>query len=235
MTRRLTLLLTVVMTPLAFRGAALARDPFAEARNRLVDHLAARGIKDPRVLRAMRAVPRHELVPVEQRADAYDDRPLAIGEGQTISQPWIVARMTELVRPRRGQRVLEIGTGSGYQAAVLAELGVELYTIEIVEPLARRARRDLVRLGYGKVRTRIGDGYAGWPEAAPFDAIIVTAAPPVIPAPLKEQLAIGGRLVIPVGDDEQELRVVTRTRSGFTEETVVPVRFVPMTGRAQKR
>ncbi len=233
MTRRFAFLALAIL--LSTPAVADKPDPYARARNHLVDQLAASGIADASVLRAMRAVPRHELVPAERRPDAYDDRPLPIGESQTISQPWIVARMTELIRPRRGMRVLEIGTGSGYQAAVLAELGVELYTMEIVEPLAVRARKDLDRLGYRKVRTRIGDGFAGWPEAAPFDAIIVTAAPPEVPPPLKAQLAVGGRLVIPVGEGAQELRVLTRTRTGFRQETVAPVRFVPMTGRAQKR
>lgn len=206
-----------------------------DARKELVRTVRARGVDDPRVIDAIARVPRHELVPASLRARAYEDRPLPIGEGQTISQPSLVARMTELAHVSPGDRVLEVGTGSGYQAAILAELTDQVYTIEIVEPLARRARADLERLGYGeKVRFRIGDGYAGWPEAAPFDAIIVTAAPPTVPAPLKEQLEVGGRLVIPVGTQAQWLRVIERTKSGFVEHESLPVRFVPMTGRAQE-
>lgn len=201
----------------------------------VADQLAARDVDDPAVLAAMRAVPRHAFVPAPQDVAAYADRPLPIGHRQTISQPYIVAIMTQLAELESGDRVLEIGTGSGYQAAVLAEIVDEVYTIEIVAPLAERARATLDALGYDNVRARTGDGYRGWPEAAPFDAILVTAAPPEIPAPLKEQLAVGARLVIPVGDDWQELRVVTRREDGFAEATVFPVRFVPMTGEAQRR
>jgi protein-L-isoaspartate(D-aspartate) O-methyltransferase len=201
----------------------------------LVNEVAAHGVHDARVLRAIAKVPRHELVPASERVHAYEDRPLPIGEGQTISQPSIVALMTQLAEIEPEDRVLEIGTGSGYQAAVLAELAREVYTIEIVEPLSKRAQADLERLGYGtKIHFRIGDGYAGWPEAAPFDAIIVTAAPPHVPQPLKEQLKVGGRLVIPVGRDDQELRVIERTTHGWVQQESVPVRFVPMTGRAQE-
>jgi protein-L-isoaspartate(D-aspartate) O-methyltransferase len=214
-------------------GAGGAAWPRADERDRMVDQqIAARDVTDEQVLEAMRAVPRHELVPNNVRSRAYQDRPLPIGLDQTISQPYIVAKMTELARVGPGSRVLEIGTGSGYQAAVLAALGCEVYTIEIVEPLGRRAARDLERLGY-QVHARIGDGYRGWPEAAPFDAVIVTAAPPRVPEPLLEQLAVGGRLVAPVGRRHQELRVITRTEAGFEEETAFPVRFVPMTGEAQ--
>jgi protein-L-isoaspartate(D-aspartate) O-methyltransferase len=210
-------------------------DPTGTARNAMVARqIEARGVRSPAVLQAMRAVPRHEFVPEAVRARAYQDSPLPIGEGQTISQPYIVALMTELAAPRKGARVLEIGTGSGYQAAVLAELGAQVHSIEIVEPLGRQAAETLKRLGYATVKTRIGDGYRGWPQAAPFDAILVTAAPPRIPEPLKQQLAVGGRLVVPVGEDEQELLVLTRTKTGFEERRVLPVRFVPMTGEAQK-
>jgi protein-L-isoaspartate(D-aspartate) O-methyltransferase len=181
----------------------------------------------------MRKVPRHEFVPESVRRAAYDDRPLPIGQGQTISQPYIVALMTELARLTPESRVLEVGTGSGYQAAVLAELVAEVYTVEIVPELARRAEGDLTRLGYKNVYLRLGDGYLGWPELAPFDAIVVTAAPEKIPPPLLEQLKVGGRLVIPVGDYFQELKVVTRTAEGYREEIGGSVRFVPMTGRAQ--
>jgi protein-L-isoaspartate(D-aspartate) O-methyltransferase len=217
-------------------AAAVAADPTQAARDRMVDEqIVPRGITDKGVLGAMRRVPRHELVPSEMRALAYADQPLPIGFDQTISQPAIVARMTELAAVRKGSRVLEIGTGSGYQAAVLAAMGAEVYTIEIVEPLGKRAARDLARLGYGNVKTRIGDGYQGWPEAAPFDAVIVTAAPPRVPEPLKRQLKPGGRLVIPIGETVQELVVITRTDKGFTEERTHRVGFVPMTGRAQQQ
>lgn len=206
-------------------------DPYAAARGRMVDdQIAARGIRDPAVLAAMRRVPRHEFVPEQWREQAYADRPLPIGEEQTISQPYIVALMTELAAVGPGTRVLEVGTGSGYQAAVLAELGAEVHTIEIVEPLARRARATLERLGYGRVHVRHGDGYRGWPEAAPFTVIVVTAAPPEVPPELLAQLAQGGRLVIPVGTWDQELQVHERTADGVRVRRVLPVRFVPMTG-----
>ena len=194
--------------------------------------IESRGVRDPGVLRAMRAVPRHRFVPASQRASAYDDRPLPIGHQQTISQPYIVALMSELADVEPGDTVLEVGTGSGYQAAVLAEMGAKVFSIEIVEPLAKQAKATLTELGYD-VTVRQGDGYAGWPEHAPFDAVLVTAAPPHIPAPLKQQLKIGGRLVIPVGTRFQSLLRVTRTTDGFREEEVLPVRFVPMTGEVQ--
>jgi protein-L-isoaspartate(D-aspartate) O-methyltransferase len=197
--------------------------------------IEARGVRDPRVLEAMRKVPRHRFMPESQRAHAYDDRPLPIAQGQTISQPYIVALMSELADVKPGDTVLEVGTGSGYQAAVLAEMGVKVFSIEIIEPLAKQATATLSGLGYGnKVEVRHGDGYAGWPERAPFDAVIVTAAPPKIPKPLKQQLKVGGRLVIPVGKHYQSLIRVTRTKDGFREESVIPVRFVPMTGKAQE-
>lgn len=211
-------------------------DANARAREEMVrDQIASRDVRDPRVLDAMRRVPRHELVPADLRSEAYDDHPLPIGHEQTISQPYIVALMTELSGVTRYEhpRVLEVGTGSGYQAAVLAELGAEVWSIEIVEPLARRATADLARLGYD-VHVRHGDGYRGWAEHAPFHAIVVTAAPPAIPEPLLAQLAVGARLVVPVGTGSQELLVVTRTESGFERRNVAPVRFVPMTGEAQR-
>jgi len=201
--------------------------------------IAARGVTDPAVLGAMRRVPRHLFVPEAVRARAYGDHPLPIGEGQTISQPYIVALMTELLEVGHQDRVLEIGTGSGYQAAVLAELCREVCSIEIVAPLGRRAAALLARLGYDNVAVRIGDGYRGWPEKAPFDAVIVTAAPGHVPRPLLEQLAPGGRLVIPVGERDQWLQVHTKRvdrRTGtvtFAVEDVIPVRFVPMTGEAR--
>ena len=214
----------------------LAEEIDTTRRLKMVEtQIRMRGIEDALVLEAMRKVPRHLFVPESLRDSAYEDGPLPIGEEQTISQPYIVALMTALAAPRPGERVLEVGTGSGYQAAILAEIGVEVYTIEIVPPLAERAAALLRDLGYGSVHTRIGDGYRGWPEASPFDAILVTAAPERIPEPLKEQLRVGGRLVIPVGAATQELLRITRTESGFQEERVAPVRFVPMTGEAEDR
>ncbi|TDK27554.1 protein-L-isoaspartate(D-aspartate) O-methyltransferase [Luteimonas aestuarii] len=210
-----------------------------EAREAMVrEQLATRGIDDPRVVQAMRTVQRHRLVPLHLAAEAYDDRPLPIGHGQTISQPYIVALMTQLAGLGSDDRVLEVGTGSGYQAAVLAELAREVYTIEIVAPLAERAARDLRALGYDNIEVRAGDGYAGWPEHAPFDVIVVTAAPERIPEPLLEQLKPGGRLVIPVGPMHaaQELRVVEKREDGsVVERSVIPVRFVPLTGDAAER
>lgn len=199
------------------------------------DQLEARGIKDAAVLAAMRKVPRHRFVPGSLQARAYDDGPLPIGEGQTISQPFIVGLMTELIAPRKEMRVLEIGTGSGYQAAVLAECGAEVDSIEVVPALGRRAERVLRELGYRNVRTRIGDGYRGWPERAPYDAIVLTAAPPrEVPRPLLEQLKVGGRLVAPVGRGEQTLVRITRTEDGYRRENLDAVMFVPMTGEAQR-
>jgi protein-L-isoaspartate(D-aspartate) O-methyltransferase len=211
-------------------------EPREQERLHMVSRqIEGRGVRDARVLEAMRKVPRHRFVPESQGAYAYEDRPLPIGHRQTISQPYIVALMSELARVKPGDKVLEVGTGSGYQAAVLAEMGVKVFSIEIVEPLAKRAKATLDALGYGKrVTVRHGDGYAGWPEHAPFDAIVVTAAPPKIPEPLKQQLKVGGHLVIPVGKHYQSLLRVTRTKEGFREESVIPVRFVPMTGKAQE-
>lgn len=197
------------------------------------EQLIARGIHDPGVLAAMSKIPRDEFVPAGHRAAAYGDHPLPIGENQTISQPFVVAYMTEQLQLTGNERVLEVGTGSGYQAAVLAELCREVFTIEIIDTLATRARDTLTRLGYRTVRVRAGDGYRGWPEAAPFDAIIVTAAPDHVPQPLLDQLRIGGRMVLPVGEHSQELIRLTKTAAGVREERLLPVRFVPMTGEAQ--
>jgi protein-L-isoaspartate(D-aspartate) O-methyltransferase len=219
--------------PALVRGDESAGDGarFAAQRERMVaEQIQARDISDRRVLAAMRKVPRHRFVPERLRPEAYDDHPLPIGEGQTISQPYIVAIMSELLQLRGGERVLEVGTGSGYQAAVLAELAGEVYTIEILEPLARQAGATLRELGYPGVVVRAGDGYLGWPEAAPFDAIIVTAAPDHIPQPLVDQLKIGGRLVIPVGGFSQELLQCVKTPNGLVSRSVIPVRFVPLTG-----
>ena len=216
-------------------GAGASNDPAVQRRLMVERQIQARGIRDARVLDVMRRVPRHEFVPIQVRAQAYDDHPLPIGEEQTISQPYIVAYMTEELRVGKKSKVLEIGTGSGYQAAVLAELCDEVYTIEIVPPLAERARATLQRLGYRNVHVRAGDGYKGWPEAAPFDRIIVTAAPDHIPQPLIDQLAVGGRMVIPVGETFQQMTIVTKTASGVTEQRTIDVVFVPMTGEAQKQ
>jgi len=208
----------------------------ASARMRMVaEQLKPRGINDPAVLEAMSTVLRHEFLPQSQRSLAYVDHALPIGYGQTISQPFIVALMTQVLELKQGDSVLEIGTGSGYQAAVLAELTDKVYSIEIVEPLARSARETLDKLGYSQVHTRIGDGYRGWQEHAPYDAIIVTAAPNHVPQPLVDQLALGGRMVIPVGAYYQELMLLKKDPEGnMTREGVIPVVFVPMTGEAEK-
>ena len=212
---------------------AFAAENFVAARQRMVqDQLAAPGrdITNRLVLAAMGRVPRHEFVPENRRDEAYDDHPLPIGHEQTISQPFIVAFMTERLDPSHTDRVLEIGTGSGYQAAVLAGLVKEVYSIEIVEPLARRAATDLKRLGYTNVHVRAGDGYKGWSEAAPFDAIVVTCAPEEVPQPLIEQLKEGGRMIIPVGPlYEQSLHLLRKKDGRIERQTVLPVRFVPMT------
>jgi len=214
---------------------AASNDPDEARRARMVDtQILARGVRDPRVLDAMRKVPRHKFVDPAERDRAYEDHPLPIAGSQTISQPYIVALMTELARPRSGIKVLEIGTGSGYQAAVLGEIVGKVYTIEILPELGRRARETLRGLGYRNVEVHVGDGFKGLPEAAPFDAIVVTAAPETIPPPLLEQLALGGRLVIPVGSKNQELLVVTKTEGGLRRQSIIPVRFVPMTGKAQE-
>jgi protein-L-isoaspartate(D-aspartate) O-methyltransferase len=219
---------------------AFAQNDRAAERRRMVDEVAAlaglveretgRADLDARVLAAMAKVPRHEFVPAAQRRSAYRNRPLSIGSGQTISQPFVVALMTDLLGLKPEDKVLEIGTGCGYQAAVLAELARDIYTIEIIESLGKGAAKTLERLGYANVRTRVGDGYMGWPEHAPFDAIIVTAAPDHVPPALIEQLKPGGRLVIPVGKLFQELMVITKNADGSTtRKDIVPVQFVPLT------
>ncbi len=204
---------------------------FGPQRKKMVARqIVARGVHDPAVISAMKAVPRHCFVPRSAQSLAYRDGPLPIGHGQTISQPYIVAKMTELLELAPGQRVLEVGTGSGYQAAVLAHMGVRVYTIEIVEPLGQMAREVLEALGYQKVDTRIGDGYKGWPQHAPFDGIIVTCAPTHIPEPLKTQLAEGGRMVIPVGETHgiQRLFLLRKVKGHIKQEKIFDVRFVPM-------
>ena len=198
--------------------------------------LIPRGIKDQRVLAAMAKVPREEFVPRESRAASYEDGPLPLGYAQTISQPYIVAFMTEQLRLKPSDRVLEVGTGSGYQAAILAELVSEVYSIEIVEPLAKNAEATLQRLGYKNVHLRIGDGYGGWPEVGPFDAIIVTCAPDKVPQPLVDQLNDAGRMVIPVGDRfAQQLYLLEKKNGQLKQSATLPVRFVPMTSEADKQ
>lgn len=202
---------------------------YSHFRQKMVEtQIVKRGIKDTLVLSAMRKVERHLFVPERLREMAYTDRPLPIGYNQTISQPYIVALMTELVNISKDDKILEIGTGSGYQAAVLAEIVKEVYTIEILEPLAQSAERKLKELGYENIFVRYGDGYKGWKEKAPFDGIIVTCAPETIPEELIRELKIGGRMVIPVGDYFQELIVVTKTEEGIKKKSIIPVRFVPM-------
>lgn len=208
---------------------------YTEQRWQMVnDQLVPRGITNESVLEAMFIVPRHEFVPEGLIDSAYDDCPLPIGMGQTISQPYIVAFMTELLNIKKGDKVLEVGTGSGYQAAILAEIGCEVYTIEIVESLALKAKKILQDLGYESIHYKIGDGYMGWNENAPYDAIIVTAAPPDVPEPLTEQLKVGAKMAIPVGDYFQELLLIKKADQGLKEKRVSPVRFVPMTGEAQR-
>jgi len=233
----------VAILPTSGAGEPEARAPrsadsevrWAVERAEMVERqIAARDIRNPRVLEAMREVPRHEFVLPDDRNRAYLDRPLPIGLGQTISQPYIVAAMTELLRPKATDRVLEIGTGSGYQAAVISHLVAKVYTIEIVPELAERAKKTLAALGYANIEVSSGDGYRGIPSEAPFDGILVTAAPDKIPQPLIDQLAVGGRMVIPVGDFFQQLTVVEKTEAGIRKHVVFPVRFVPMTGEATR-
>jgi protein-L-isoaspartate(D-aspartate) O-methyltransferase len=208
-------------------------------RKRMVEEqlvTPGRDIRSGEVLRAMGTIPRHEFVPERLRGEAYEDYPLPIGYGQTISQPYIVAFMTEQLHPKPGDRVLEIGTGSGYQAAILSLLVKEVHTIEIVEPLAQRAAADLKRLGYTNVQVRAGDGFKGWPEAAPFDAIIVTCAPEQVPQPLLDQLKEGGRLIIPVGPSHDQSLYLLQKQAGKVEQrAVLPVRFVPMTRKSEAK
>lgn len=214
-----------------------AEAQYAAERRRMVEgQLGGRDITDPDVLHVMGKVPRHLFVPEDERRWSYGDYPLPIGLGQTISQPYIVALMTQLAKPSKNSRALDVGTGSGYQAAVLAELVKEVYSIEILCPLADSARERLRGMGYKNVEVRCGDGYRGWPEKAPFDVILVAAAPDHVPEPLVNQLAPGGRLVIPVGRGDQELVVIEKDAKGkVRKRDALPVRFVPMTGEAEKR
>lgn len=223
--------------PLRADGRPRTQERADERRTMVAEQIEARGVGDPRVLDALRAVPRHWFVPTDVASDAYLDGPLPIAAGQTISQPYIVALMTETLELEPDQRVLEIGTGSGYQAAILSELTSRVFTIEIVPELARSAREAFDRYGYTHIRSLEGDGYAGWPEHAPFDAIIVTAAPDHVPPALIEQLKVGGRMVLPKGPTRyQSLILLTKDEDGRVSQRVLaPVRFVPMTGEAQKR
>ena len=223
----LAIVASLAMSSCAAAGAQASA--MARERNAMVDaQLADRGVRNPEVLAAMRKVPRHRFVPPALASRAYDDTPLSIGYGQTISQPYIVGYMSELLDVQADHRVLEIGTGSGYQAAVLGELARSVYTIEIVPELAASASETLKTLGYTNVHVRTGDGYAGWPEHATFDRILVTAAPEQVPAPLVEQLAAGGRLVAPVGSQNaQWITVIEKTPTGVVERRTIPVRFVP--------
>jgi protein-L-isoaspartate(D-aspartate) O-methyltransferase len=229
----LAVLLTVTVPP-AWAGSG---DAWAELRRRMVDEqIRGRDVHRPDVLRAMGEVPRHLFVPEAQRGESYDDHPLPIGNGQTISQPYIVALMTGLLDLGPESKVLEIGTGSGYHAAVLSRVAGQVFSIEIVDDLGRQARQTLERLGYRNVHVRIGDGYKGWPEQAPFDAIVLTAAPQRIPQPLLDQLKPGGRMVLPVGRFWQDLLLVTKHADGSIEQRkVLPVRFVEMTGEVRDR
>jgi protein-L-isoaspartate(D-aspartate) O-methyltransferase len=237
------LMAMILFTSVAAGPVGSAGDPYAAARQAMVAEIAAdvrltsqalnKEALDPRVLDVMEKVPRHEFVPAELRAAAYENRPLPIGHGQTISQPYIVAIMTDLLKFGPGQRALEVGTGSGYQAAILGELGGAVYTIEIIEDLGEQARRNLERLGYNNIEVRIGDGYYGWEEHAPYDAIVVTAAATHVPPPLIHQLKNGGRMVIPVGSRfmVQQLLLVEKDAAGkVTTRQILPVRFVPLTG-----
>jgi protein-L-isoaspartate(D-aspartate) O-methyltransferase len=218
------------------QNPAPAVDLASERQRMVQEQLMSRSVHDGRVLAAISKVPREEFVPQDSRAASYTDQPLPIGYGQTISQPYIVAFMTEQLHPSSGDRVLEIGTGSGYQAAVLAELVAEVYSIEIIEPLAKTAEATLQRLGYKNVRVKVGDGYKGWPEHAPFDAVTVTCAPDHVPQPLIDQLKEGGRMIIPVGGfGDQELYLLEKKNGRLQRRAVLPVRFVPMAGEAQKQ
>jgi protein-L-isoaspartate(D-aspartate) O-methyltransferase len=232
-----TVILISCLIYAAFACAGEVLPDFKKLRELMVENqIKARGVKNKQVLESMIKVERHKFVPGEYRKSSYDDYPLPIGEGQTISQPYIVALMTEALNPERSMKVLEIGTGSGYQAAVMAELVQTVYTIEIVDLLGKRAEKTLSELGYDNIKVKIGDGYKGWKEFAPFDAIIVTCAPSHIPEPLKEQLAEGGSMVIPVGErNHQELVLLTKEKGEIKRKAIIPVIFVPMFGEGGKR
>lgn len=230
-------LLLITFTISGCLGQEKTEKEWTMMRNKMVEQqIKARGISDENVLSAVRTVERHKFVPDNVDEDAYDDSPLPIGHGQTISQPYIVALMSSELKVQPGDKILEVGTGSGYQAAILAEMGADVYSIEIVEALAESARRNLQQAGYGDVKVKHGDGYQGWPEYAPFQGIIVTCSPSQVPKKLKEQLAEGGRIVIPVGGAfMQNLVLLTKQGNSFNREEIIPVRFVPMQNEEGKR
>ena len=233
--RKLARPAVVLAIALALTGGAglgWAADRFmAQRRSMVEDQLRPRGIQKSDVLSAMEFVPRHLFVPDSVRGQAYDDQALSLGQGRTVYQPYVVALMTSLLELKRGDRVLEVGTGSGYQAAVLSRIAREVYSIEIVPGVADQARKRLSALGYNNVEVRVGDGYQGWPDKAPFDAILLSAAPPKIPKPLMDQLRVGGKMVAPVGGFFQDLLVITKTADGVEKRTIIPVRLSPMTGK----
>jgi len=226
-------LLAAALGGLDARRPAAAEDTFALQRRTMVDDIKQRGITRPDVLAAMEQVPRHLFVPDGVRANAYTDQPLSLGAGRSIYQPYVVALMTSLLDLKHKDKVLEVGTGSGYHAAVLSRIAREVYSIEIVETVASQASKRLSVLGYHNVSVRVGDGYQGWPDEAPFDAILLSAAPPHIPKPLLDQLRVGGRMVVPVGGAFQDLLVITKSADGLEKRTVIPVRLSPMTGRVR--
>ena len=232
-----TIIIIISFLFVSAKPLSIYDDKYEKVRQRMVrEQVVARGINDQKVIHAMLSVPRHLFVPANYERMAYEDRPLPIGEGQTISQPYIVALMTETLDLNKNMRVLEIGTGSGYQAAILAKIVREVYTIEIIESLGEKAEKLLSGLGYDNVHVKIGDGYKGWPGKAPFDAIIVTCAPTDIPQPLKEQLKEGGRMIIPVGGSiVQELALLEKKKGKLEKKVVAPVRFVPMVRKDGKR
>jgi len=214
--------------------AAAGSDGFELLRRSMVEQqVKQRGITQPEVLAAMEQVPRHLFVPESLRSEAYSDQPLVLGQGRTVYQPYVVALMTSLLDLKHGAKVLEVGTGSGYHAAVLSRIAREVYSIEIMEPVANQASKRLSVLGYHNVEVRWGDGYRGWPEKQPFDAILLSAAPSQIPKPLLDQLRVGGKMVAPVGGFFQDLLVITKTADGLEKRTVIPVRLSPMKGKAQ--
>ncbi|MEW6606134.1 MAG: protein-L-isoaspartate(D-aspartate) O-methyltransferase [bacterium] len=233
----LFIILLMSLNLISCQKSTLPASKYTSLREQMIqEQIIARGVSDQLVLKAMLKVERHKFVPDEVKEMAYIDSPLPIGENQTISQPYIVALMTELLGLKGDEKVLEIGTGSGYQAAILAEIVKEVYTIEILKPLADTARQKLQKLGYKNIKVKCGDGYKGWEEYAPYDGIIVTCAPDHIPQPLTEQLKIGGRMVIPVGESYQVLLLLTKiSNTQFSRKPIIPVRFVPMTGEGQKR
>lgn len=236
--RWLKVLLALLLVVAGVAGGAGVRpldaeDLWSAQRRSMVDDLRQRGIKEPAVLEAMGKVPRHLFVPDSVRSQAYQDQPLALGAGRSIYQPYVVALMTSLLHLDKGDKVLEVGTGTGYHAAVLSRIAREVYSIEIVGPVATQASQRLRTLGYNNIEVRVGDGYQGWADKGPFDAILISAAPPHIPKPLIDQLRVGGRMVVPLGGVLQDLLVITKTEDGLERRTVIPVRLTPMTGKVR--